>query len=110
MRSKPNLITRVAYDHINQLIDRTYDRQKDIRHGQFVFISFYQRYPVLMRQIAGTKYDPFYDDSKLAAFYDRMESHHIAKSRSPVTAEVQFLTIVLALITFAIGIFVGSLI
>jgi len=40
-----------------------------IRKGQIAFNTLDKLFPDLAKKIVGTKYDPFYDDSKLNSFF-----------------------------------------
>ena len=45
-----------------------------LREGQKAFNNFAEKYPELVNQITGTEYDPFYDDSKIYIFYQRVNT------------------------------------
>jgi hypothetical protein len=44
-----------------------------LREGQIAFNRLYVLNPELAEQVRGTEADPFYDDSRLPAFHERVE-------------------------------------
>ena len=45
-----------------------------LRAGQIAFNDFAEKYPELVDKITGTIYDPFYDDSKITIFYQKVNT------------------------------------
>lgn len=43
-----------------------------MRQGQEAFNNLHMTHPDIAREIQGTEYDPFYDDSKLETFNERV--------------------------------------
>lgn len=43
-----------------------------IRYGQAVFNAAYHLYPVYANMLRTTKYDPFYEDSRVNAFIEEL--------------------------------------
>jgi hypothetical protein len=44
-----------------------------LRKGQEAFNKLWEENPAVASAITGTEFDPFYDDSKLEAFYKKVE-------------------------------------
>lgn len=59
-----------TYAHfLNEVDTAVYNYDGDWRNGQAAFNVLYSMHPELAQEIRGTDLDPFYDDSRLYAFY-----------------------------------------
>jgi len=45
----------------------------ELRPGQIAFNELYATDPAIANLIRGSEFDPFYDDSKLGAFYEKVK-------------------------------------
>ena len=53
---------------IETILERSENRDKFLRKGQWLFNELYKMYPNFANSIRGTEFDPFYDDNRINKF------------------------------------------